>query len=112
MSKQRGTPVGRAVGWGVLVGGSVGFALGLLLAPEKGENVRRRLSYRLNALAEQAQVLAQKWASQGGDGPPRKEGDAIVAKAEEDAAAIHSRMDEIISDAGIAGASDSADLDA
>ena len=98
MRKQRGPSLARAVGWGALVGGGVGFALGLLLAPEKGQNVRLRMSYRLNALTRQVGALAKQWAAQAEDLSARNEGEAVVARAEEDAAAINSRMDEIMGD--------------
>ena len=88
----------RAAGWGVLVGGGVGFALGLLLAPEKGQNIRLRVSYRLNNLARQVGVLARQWATQSNEASARSKGKEVVARAQEDAAAINSRMDEILGD--------------
>ena len=91
MSKQRGPSLARAAGWGVLVGSGVGFALGLLLAPEKGQNIRLRVSYRLNALTRQVGAMAKQWATQTNEASARNEGKAVVAKAEEDAAAINSR---------------------
>ena len=88
----------RAAGWGALLGGGVGFALGLLLAPEKGQNIRLRVSYRLNHLTRQVGALARQWAAQTDEDVARSEGKAVVARAEEDAAAINSRMDEILGD--------------
>jgi len=98
MSKQRRPSLARAAGVGALLGGGVGFALGLLLAPEKGQNIRLRVSYRLNHLTRQIGVLARQWAAQADEDSARRAGKAVVAQAEEDAAAINSRMDEILGD--------------
>ena len=92
---QKLTTIARALGWGVLAGG-VGFTLGLLLAPEKGQNIRLRISYHLNALAKQARGLAEQWAEYSPEGMARNESQAIVEKAREGAAEISSRIDEII----------------
>jgi len=49
----------RAGTWGAIVGGAVGFALGLLLAPEEGRRLRRKLAYQLDHISEQVADLIE-----------------------------------------------------
>lgn len=45
---------------GTFLGGVVGFATGLLLAPEKGSRLRRRISFRLESVSKQVSDLADE----------------------------------------------------
>jgi gas vesicle protein len=50
--------------WGFIVGGAVGTVVGLLIAPEKGEKMRRRVAYQLDQWADRFGDVVQD-ASQG-----------------------------------------------
>lgn len=90
----------RASAWGALVGGAVGFTLGLLVAPEKGQKMRRRLIYQLEHLAEQVgEMIDQKISPEVVNSEARRNGDAVVAGAESEAQRIlndiEARLDEL-----------------
>ncbi|MCY4158896.1 MAG: YtxH domain-containing protein [Bacteroidetes bacterium] len=96
MSKNRDLgQVPRALGWGLLLGGGVGFTMGLLLAPEEGSRLRRRVKFHLEELAKQVGNLAENIRSTGEGGDAKSEGEALVAQANEKAQKIHSDMDEV-----------------
>ena len=104
MSKNHGLgSVTRALGWGLLLGGGVGFTLGLLLAPEEGSRLRRRVTYHLEGLANHIGTLAETMKAPNEDANARQKGEALVAKAEERAREINSRMDEILGSASSSG---------
>ncbi len=104
MSKNHGLgSVTRALGWGLLLGGGVGFTLGLLLAPEEGSRLRRRVTYHLEGLANHIGTLAETMKTPNEDADARQKGEALVAKAEERARDINSRMDEILGSASSSG---------
>ena len=86
----------RALGWGALLGGGAGFALGLLLAPEEGSRLRRRISYHLEALGTQITELADHVLNPEADSEARRHGQALVADIKEKAQEIHSKMDAIL----------------
>lgn len=100
MSKNHGLGnVPRALGWGLLLGGGIGFTLGLLLAPEEGSQLRRRVTYHLEGLANHIGTLAETMKTPNKDADAREKGEALVAEAEEQAREINSRMDEILGSA-------------
>ncbi len=104
MSKNHGLgSMTRALGWGLLLGGGVGFTLGLLLAPEEGSRLRRRVTYHLEGLANHIGTLAETMKTPNEDANARQKGEALVAKAEERAREINSRMDEILGSASSSG---------
>lgn len=87
----------RALGWGVLLGGAAGFALGMLLAPEEGSKLRRRLSYRLENLGKQVGDLADQVLSpEPEDSEARRTADALVADAQIQAQRIRSDIDALL----------------
>lgn len=51
---------------GVLLGALLGAGLALMLAPERGEVVRRRLGGRLRALGEEARDQLEDWRDEAG----------------------------------------------
>ena len=77
--------------WSALAGGAAGFALGILLAPERGQKARRRLAYQLEALADQTGQLIQGLFEAKVTSDARRTGDALVADAQ--ARADHIRND-------------------
>ncbi|MCY4170077.1 MAG: YtxH domain-containing protein [Bacteroidetes bacterium] len=97
MSKNNGLgDITRALGWGLLMGGGVGFALGLLLAPEEGSQMRRRVKFHLEELAKQVGNLAENIKTSSENEGAKYESEAVVAKANEKAQEINTQMDEII----------------
>ena len=100
MSKNYGLgDVTRALGWGLLMGGGVGFTLGLLLAPEEGSRLRRRVTFHLEELAKQVGSLADTMKEPQENAAAKSEGEALVAKANEQAQEINSQMEEIMGSA-------------
>jgi len=90
--------VSRALGWGLLLGGGVGLTVGFLFAPEEGSRLRRRVKFHLDELTKQVGSLAESIKSSGeNDGAKSKsKGEALVAKATEQAQEINSQMEEIM----------------
>ena len=99
MSKNHGIgQISRALGWGLL-GGGVGFTLGLLLAPEEGSQLRRRVKFHLDELARQAGNLADSMKSSEQKKGAKSDSREVVAKANEQAQEINSQMKEIMDSA-------------
>lgn len=89
--------VARAGAWGAIIGGAAGFALGLLLAPEKGQKMRRRLVYQLEHLAEQfSEVLDQVVSPEVINSEARRNGDAVIADAEAKAQRIRDDIEALL----------------
>lgn len=86
----------RAGTWGAIVGGAVGFALGLLLAPEEGRRLRRKLAYQLDHLSEQVADLIEKMITPESEGEARRDGKALVDDAQEKAEKIRSDIDTLL----------------
>ena len=86
----------RAGTWGAIVGGAVGFALGLLLAPEEGRRLRRKLAYQLDHISEQVADLIEKMLSPESEGEARRDGRALVDDAQEKAEEIRSDIDALL----------------
>ena len=90
--------VSRALGWGLL-GGGAGFVLGLLIAPEEGSRLRRRVKYYLEELTKQVGNLAESMKAPEENEGAKSDGKAVVAKANEQAQEINSQMREIMDSA-------------
>ena len=92
----------RAMGLGAILGGAAGFALGLLLAPEEGSRLRRRLSYRLESLGKQVGDLADQVLNPEAEdeahraSEARRSSDALVADAQVRAQRIQSDIDALL----------------
>lgn len=96
MEEQRQRTSFRAGILGVIFGGVTGFLLGLLLAPEEGQRLRRRLSYRLEHLGEQVSSLADEILSPETESDARRTGDALVADANVRAQRIRNDIDTLL----------------
>ena len=81
---------------GALVGGAAGFALGILLAPEEGQKVRRRLAYQLENLADRVNVFVDQIVNPEEPGDARMQGDALVADVRTKARKIQDDMDALM----------------
>lgn len=86
----------RAGVWGTIIGGSVGFGLGLLLAPEEGQKVRRRMVYQLDNLARFVSSFVDQLISTEEESEARRTGDALVADAQEKAEKIRRDIDALL----------------
>ncbi|MBO6574020.1 MAG: YtxH domain-containing protein [Rhodothermales bacterium] len=86
----------RAWLWGILVGGAAGFTLGLITAPEEGRKVRRRLAYQLDHLGDRVSELLDEFLNADESGEARRDGDALVADAEEKAQQIRADIDNLL----------------
>lgn len=95
----------RALTWGALFGGAAGFALGLLLAPEEGKKLRRRLSYRLESLGAQVGDLADNVLNPEAESEARRTGDALVADAQVRAQRIRSDIEALLGEVRQQGSS-------
>lgn len=82
--------------WGILLGGAVGFVLGLLTAPEEGRRIRRRVAYHLDRVgAKVASVVDDALHPEASD-EARRDGQALVADAEQQAQRIREDIDALI----------------
>lgn len=95
----------RALGWGVLLGGGAGFVLGLMLAPEEGRKLRRRLSYRLENLGKTVGDFADQVLNPEAESEARRTGDALVADARMRAQRIRSDIDTLLGEVRQLGSS-------
>lgn len=86
----------RALGWGALLGGGAGLTAGLLLAPENGRRMRRRISYRLENLARRAGTLFDQVMTPEQDGEARRHGEELVADARKQAQLIQTEIDAVL----------------
>lgn len=87
----------RAGTFGVLAGGAVGFLVGLLIAPEEGTRLRRRLAYRMDRLADGVGDWVGSLAAP--DAEPSEvalSSAAVVADAEVEAERIRGEIDRLI----------------
>ncbi len=88
----------RAAALGTLAGGAAGFALGLLLAPGEGRQLRRRAAYLLDSWADDLQAVVRRLDDD--DSPAtsvaRTKADALVADARVQAQALLSEADALI----------------
>lgn len=92
-SRNRATQIGI---WSALAGGALGFTLGMLFAPQRGPDTRRRLAYQLEHFAAQAEDFLRRLSESGLEGEPSQTGDEVVADAEARADHIRSDIDALL----------------
>ena len=99
MSKRRSSL--RAASFGLLLGGASGFALGVLLAPDEGRQMRRRVAYLLDRWAADLTGLVDRLEAAPGASvsSAREHADAIVADAREQAARLLDEADALMVEA-------------
>ena len=86
----------RTGAWGVILGAAAGFAAGLLLAPEEGTKIRRKIAYQLDHLSEQIADLIEKTLAPEQEGDARRDGQALVNEAQEKAERIRDDIDSLL----------------
>ena len=82
--------------WGFLVGGAAGVAVGLLLAPDEGRQLRRRAAYLLDRWAGDLSALVDRLDRAGVPSDARARADDLVADAREQAEILLSEADALI----------------
>ncbi len=87
----------RASVGGVLAGGTLGFTLGLLLAPNEGRQLRRRVQYLLDRWAGQVGQALDRLDPAADASLARQHADALVADAREQAARLLDEADALMS---------------
>ena len=89
-----------------LAGGAVGFGLGLLVAPDEGRALRRRLAYLLDRWTGQVAHLVDQLDATQEESVARQTGAALVADAREQAERIlsdaNALMEEVRQRQGLA----------
>ena len=92
-SRNRATQIGI---WSALAGGALGFTLGMLFAPQRGPDTRRRLAYQLERLASETEDFLRRLAQSSLEGTPSQTGDEVVADAEARANHIRDDIDALL----------------
>jgi gas vesicle protein len=92
-SQNRATQIGI---WSALAGGALGFTLGMLFAPQRGPDTRRRLAYQLEHLAAQAEGFLRRLSESRLDTQPSQTGNEVVADAEARADHIRDDIDALL----------------
>lgn len=82
--------------WGTVTGGLLGFGLGLLVAPDEGQQLRRRLAYLLDRWTEQVAVLAERLRDGESSNTARATGAALVADARQRAEQLLQEADALM----------------
>ena len=91
----------RAATAGTFVGAAIGFALGLLLAPGEGRQLRRRAAYLLDSWADDLAAVVRRLDEDDSPGTSiaRTKADALVADARVQAQALLTEADALIDEA-------------
>ncbi len=83
--------------WGLIVGGATGFVIGMLMAPEDGRKIRRRLAYQLEHWSQKiGDNLHDFLDPSNSESDARKRGDDLVAAAEQRAQQIGADIDALL----------------
>jgi gas vesicle protein len=82
--------------YSALAGGAVGFALGMLFAPKRGPDARRRITYQLERLAAQAEGAFRRIVQSGAESKARRNSAAVVEDAEARADHIRDDIDALM----------------
>ncbi len=83
---------------GALAGVVTGFGLGLLVAPDEGRKVRRRLAYLLDRWSTQVATLVEQLGSDEVQSAARESGAALIADAREQAERILEDANSLMSE--------------
>ncbi len=104
MSNDSGGGSFRAGFFGLVLGAATGFALGMMLAPEEGRKLRRRLAFHLDAASQRLGDLVESFGDEGELSEARQKGQSLVADIEERAKKIQDDMDQLLSQVPQSGA--------
>lgn len=96
MKDQSFSGLAKAASWGVVLGAGIGFALGMLLAPEEGQKLRRRLGFQMERLSSELGKLIEGLSSTTESSEARDKAKSLVADVEERAQEIRHEMDALL----------------
>ncbi len=96
MKKKSRNHTKRVGAWSALAGGAIGFALGMLFAPKRGPDARRRLTYQLEHLAAETEGFLRRLLQSGIESEARRNSDALVKDAEARADHIRDDIDALM----------------
>ncbi|PQJ36365.1 hypothetical protein BSZ35_07665 [Salinibacter sp. 10B] len=82
--------------WSALAGGALGFTLGMMFAPQRGPDTRRRLAYQLEHLAAQTEDLLRRFLESAPKGGADQSGEELVADAQARADHIRDDIDALL----------------
>lgn len=94
-SRKSATRIGM---YSAIAGGAVGFALGMLFAPKRGPDARRRIAYQLEHLTAEAEGFLRRLLKAGTDTPGRRNSEAVVEDAEARADHIRDDIDALLNE--------------
>ncbi|MBL7978088.1 MAG: YtxH domain-containing protein [Bacteroidetes Order II. Incertae sedis bacterium] len=98
MSKERSNGL-----LGFLVGGALGLAVGLLIAPEQGEKLRRKVAYRVKQGAQQISALLEAVKEEEDmESVARRDAQEVVEVTTTEAQQLLAEMDEVMNSARMA----------
>lgn len=91
---------------GFLIGGAIGLAVGLLIAPEQGEKLRRKVAYRIKATAEQLSDLVENFGQEDDfdTSEARREGQELIEDTTHQAQQLLEEMDAMMAEVKRKGA--------
>jgi gas vesicle protein len=92
-SQNRATRIGVC---SALAGGAVGFALGMLFAPKRGPDARRRVAYQIEQLTARAEGFLRRLVQPGVESEGRRNSNAVVQDAEARADHIRDDIDALM----------------
>jgi gas vesicle protein len=83
---------------GALVGTIVGIGVGLLIAPERGDDFRRRVAYNLDRLANYAAELGDRMIGMQSSSEARRSASELVEGAQQQADQIMRDANDLITE--------------
>lgn len=84
--------------WSAIAGGAVGFALGMIFAPKRGPDVRRRIAYQIQRFASDANELVRRYTGASSISEARQNRDQMVADAQAQADHIRDDIDALLAE--------------
>ena len=84
--------------FGALVGTIVGIGVGLLIAPERGDEFRRRVAYNLDHLSNYMADLGARMSGSKGSSEARRSASELVEGAQRQADQIRQDANDLISE--------------
>ena len=92
-SQNRATRIGV---YSALAGGALGFALGMLFAPKRGPDARRRIAYQIDQITAQAEGFLHRLVQSSVESQGRRNSNAVVEDAEARADHIRDDIDALM----------------
>ena len=83
--------------WTLIVGGAIGLGVGLLIAPEKGQQIRRRIAFHLDNASKSVSEIVDKVSEIDENSEARRKADEVVENAQKAADEIMIKANELLS---------------